>query len=277
MSLTIQNKALSKCSKYEFSIYEHALTLPDLDKYILDILYDEAKLNYLFQVNEPLKKEDRIKQLQRFIGNPFRNNEENVLDSEILKNINDNKSKKFYYTFFAEALLARLNIDYIDSKLITGVLTIGVNINLTGHGADVCMFSDDILVIGEAKFYGDLYGGAYKIVNDESFISKLEDYISRINGSNNVIIKGINGDITTKTEDEIKTMPLILTGFVLHTFETPDSAYNKSYQLIDKIHIKDFPSHYRIHLYHLPIESKNDLIFKAQRKALDLIVELKMS
>lgn len=276
MSLTISNKTKSKCFKYEFSLYAHTLTLPDLDNYILDILYDEAKLNYLFQVNEPLKIEDRIKQLQRFIGNPFRNREEKVLDAEIQKNIDDNNTKQSYYTFFAEALLARLNIDFIDNRLITGVLNIGDNISVTGHGADTCMYSDDILVLGEAKFYGDLYGGAYKIVNDKSFISKLEDYISRINGSNSIIIKGINGDITTKTEDEIKKMPLILTGFVLHTLETPTTIYDKSYKLVDKIKIKDFPSHNKIHIYHLPIESKNDLIFKAQRKALDLIIELKM-
>lgn len=276
MSLAIINKTKSKCFKYEFSIYEHTLTLSDLDNYILDTLYDEVKLNYLFQVNEPLKKEDRIKQLQRFIGNPFRNREGDVLDAEIQNDIDINNTKQSYYTFFAEALLARLNIDFIDTKLITGVLSIGDNISVTGHGADACMYSDDILVLGEAKFYGELYGGAYKILNDKSFISKLEDYIAKINGSNNLIIKGINGDITTKTEVEIKKMPLILTGFVLHTSETPITNYDKSYKLIDNINIKDFPSHNKIHLYHLPIESKNDLIFKAQRKALDLIIELKM-
>ncbi|MWB95148.1 hypothetical protein GON26_12320 [Flavobacterium sp. GA093] len=275
MSLTITNKTKSKCSKYEFSIYEHTLTLPDLDNYILDILYDETKLNYLFQVNEPLKKDDRIKQLQRFIGNPFRNREEKVLDSEIRQNIKDNESKQSYYTFFAEALLARLNIDFIDNKLITGVVSIGDNISVTGHGADACMYSDDILVLGEAKFYGELYGGAYKITNDTSFISKLEDFIARINGTNNVVLKGINGDITTKTEDEIKKTPLILTGFVLHTIENPITKYEKSYNLVDKINIKDFSSDYKIHLYHLPIESKNDLIFKAQRVALDLIIKEK--
>lgn len=275
MSLTITSKSKSKCSKYEFSIYDHTLTLSDLDSYIFNVLYDETKLNYLFQVHELLKREDRIKQLQRFIGNPFRNREEEVLDAEILKNIKDNEAKQSYYTFFAEALLARLNIDFIDNKLITGVLKIGDNISVTGHGADCCMYSDDILVLGEAKFYSNLYGGIYKIVNDKSFISKLEDYISHINGTNNVIIKGINGDITTKTEAEIKKMPLILTGFVLHSQETPTSIYEKSYKLVDKIDIKDFPAHYKIHIYHLPIESKNDLIFKAQRIALDLIIKEK--
>lgn len=275
MSLTITNKAKSKCSKYEFSIYEHTLSLADLDKYVLDILYEETKLNYLFQVNEPLRKEDRIKQLQRFIGNPFRNREEDVLDNDILKNITDNKSKQSYYTFFAEALLARLNIDFVDDNLVTGVLRIGDNISVTGHGADVCMYTDDKLVLGEAKFYGNLYGGTYKIVKDKSFISKLEDFISRINGTNNIVLKGINGDITTKTEDEIKKMPLILSGFILHTIENPITNYDKSYILVDQINIKDFPSHYKMHLFHLPIESKNDLIFKAQRTALDLIIKEK--
>lgn len=275
MSLSITNKIKSKCSKYEFNIYEHVLTLTELDKYILDILYEESKLNYLFQVNVPLKKEDRIKQLQRFIGNPFRNREELVLDSEILKDIKDNENKKSYYTFFAEALLARLNIDFIDDKLVTSVLRIGDNISVTGHGADACMYSDDNLVLGEAKFYGDLYGGAYKIIKDESFISKLEDFISRINGANNIVLKSITGDITTKTEDEIKKMPLILSGFVLHTTENPITKYDKSYKLVESISIKGFPIHYKINLYHLPIESKNELIFKAQRTALDLIIKEK--
>lgn len=275
MSFTITNKAISKCTKYEFSIYEHTLTLPNLDKYILEILYDKNKLNYLFQVNEPLKKEDRIKQLQRFIGNPFRNREEQVSDTDILDNIKENESKQSYYTFFAEALLARLNIDFIDNKLITGVLRIGDNISVTGHGADGCMFTDDKLVLCEAKFYGELYGGAYKIVNDKSFISKLEDFISQINGSKHIVLKGINGDITTKTEDEIKKIPIFLSGFVLHTKETSASKYQTSYNLVDKILIKDFPSHYKINLYHLPIESKNELIFKAQRTALDLIIKEK--
>lgn len=275
MSFTITNKALSKCTKYEFSIYEHTLTLTDLDKYILEILYDEKKLNYLFQVNEPLKKEDRIKQLQRFIGNPFRNIEDQIHDDDIKNNIKDNENKQSYYTFFAEALLARLNIDFIDNKLITGVLRVGENISVTGHGADVCMYTDDKLVLGEAKFYGELYGGTYNIVNDKSFISKLEDFISRINGTSHIILKGINGDITTKTEDEIKKISLNLSGFILHTQETHDSNYQKSYKLVDKILIKDFPSHYKINLYHLPIESKNELIFKAQRTALDLIIKEK--
>ena len=275
MSLTITNKSKSKCSKYEFSIYEHKLSLVDLDNYILKVLYDENKLNYLFQKDIPLSGKDRVKQLQRFISSSFRNKEEEVLDNDIYADIELNSNLATYYSFFAEALLARLNIDFIDLDLVTAVLKIGDNIKITGNGADVCMFSKNNLVLGEAKFYGDLYNGAYKIVKDKSFISKLDDYISRINSTDNITIKGINGDITILTEEEIKKISLILSGFVLHTQDLKISNYNKAYNLVETIAIKDFPSHYKIHLYHLPIESKNELIFKAQRKALDLIIKEK--
>jgi hypothetical protein len=275
MSLAITRKAISTCSKYEFSIYEHVLTLNDLDNYILETIYEEKKLNYLFQLNTPFDKKDRIKQLQRFVGNPFRNREENVNDAEIRADISANVKNQSYYTFFAEALLARLNIDFIDNNLVSGVLKIGDNVSITGHGADACMYSENILVLGEAKFYGDLYGGTYKIIKDKSFKSKLGDYIARLQSVDSIILKNISGEITNKTEDEIKLLPLVLSGFILHTADNPISLYDKSYKLIDKIAINDFPSHYRIHLFHLPIKSKAELIFKAQRKALDLIIELK--
>ncbi len=275
MSLTITSKAVSKCSKYEFSIYEHTLTLVELDNFILESMYEEEKLNYLFQLNTRFNRKDRIKQLQRFIGNPFVNREENVDDIDIRANISDNISRQSYYTFFAEALLARLNIDFIDNNLVSGVLKIGDNVSVTSHGADVCMYSSDILVLGEAKFYGNLYGGTYKILKDKSFKSKLEDYIARLQGANTITLKNIHGDITNKTECEIQKLPLVLSGFILHTAESPTKKYDKSYKLIEKISISNFPSHYKIHLFHLPIESKAELIFRAQRKALDLIIQLK--
>ena len=69
-------------------------------------------------------------------------------------------------------------------------------------------------------------------------------------------------------------MPLVLSGFVLHTKDSKNK-YDSAYNLIDNVAISGFPDHYRIHLYHLPVDSKRNLIFKAQRKALDLIIALK--
>lgn len=274
MSLTISNKTKSKCAKYEFNIYEHSLSLVDLDKYILEIIYDANKLNYLFQLNTPLSGKDRIKQLQRFIETDFCAREIDVDDNEIRTYISSNKNET-YYSFFAEALLARLNIDFIDSKLVTGVISTNENLTKISTGADVCMFSNDNLVLGEAKFYSTLNKGIHSIIKDESFSSKLSDYLKNIiSSSSEIILKNIVGDISEKTPSEIKKLPLTLSGFVLHT-QNKSGKYTTTYDLVNKIAIKGFPSHYKIHLYHLPIESKEELIFKAQRTALDLIIKEK--
>ena len=246
MSLKIKNQKKSKCSKYEFSIYEHSLSFEELDNYIFEILYDENKLNYLFQKDIPLSGKDRIRQLQRFIETSFVNRENEVDDEEIIQYIKNNKNET-YYSFFAEALLARLNIDFIDSKLVTGVISTNENLTKISTGADVCMFSEDNLVIGEAKFYSTLNKGTHSIVKDESFKSKLEDYIKTILSSDSEItLKNIVGDICEKTSEEIKRLPLILSGFVLHN-KNKSNNYNVTYNIIDKIKISNFPSHYKIY------------------------------
>src|SRR5690606_550518 len=135
MSLKITSKSISTCKKYEFSIYEHKLSFIDLDDYIFQILYDTNGLNYLFQLNIPLNGKDRIKQLQRFIETDFCGREKDVSDSEIRSYIAKNKNET-YYSFFAEALLARLNIDKIDTKLVTGVISTNENLTKISTGAD---------------------------------------------------------------------------------------------------------------------------------------------
>lgn len=274
MKFTIERKATSKCKKYKFSVYDHSLSMADLDNYILDIIYDSDKLNYLFQLDIPLNMKDRKSQLRRFIETDFVNKEATISNADIYRYIDEHKSHKSYYSFFAEALLARLNIDYIDNHLVSGVIATGDNLTKVSTGADACMFSDENLVLGEAKFYGDLYAGANTVITDASFLSKLDDFIKNITNSRNEIkLKNITGDVSDKTSDAIRNLPLVLSGFVLHTHDSKGN-YNPSYQLINSVSIANFPNHYQIHMYHLPIESKNELIFKAQRKALDLIIAL---
>ncbi|MCJ8498135.1 hypothetical protein MVI27_07670 [Chryseobacterium salipaludis] len=273
MSLNILIKKNSTCGKYNFSIYSHKLSMSDLDAYILQLLYEENKLNYLFQKNIPISKKQRKIQLQKFLEDSFINREAAVIDTDIMDAILS-KNNETYYSFFAEALLARLNIDYIDQDLITGVINVNENLTKVSTGADVCMFSETNLVLGEAKFYSYLNQGIHSIIKDASFKSKLSDYIKNITSSETeIVLKGITGDICEKTVDEIKALPLTLSGFVLHT-KNKTNMYDKTYDLIDKIEIDNFPPHYKVHLYHLPIESKNELIFKAQRMALDLIIAL---
>lgn len=273
MKFKIKSQKVSDCKKRKFCIYHHELTMKDLDDYILQIIFDAEKLNNLFQPNSTLNPKNRKKQLRAFIEVGFKNREKEVKDEEIRKKIEGNTNPT-YFSFFAEALLARLNIDYLDEDLITGVLTYGSRITEGRTGADVCMFSDKKLIIGEAKFYGDLAGGLKSIIKDGTFLSKLESFCNYlIDSEKEIILKGIDGDVRDKTMEEIKSLSLILSGFVLHT-KNVKGNYDTYYSKVDEIKINDFPDHFEIHLYHLPINSKDELIFKVQKKALELIKEL---
>lgn len=150
-------------------------------------------------------------------------------------------------------------------------------LKLLEQGADVCMFSDKNLVLGEAKFYGALAGGVSSIIKDISFESKLKSYIKKMTSmKDKIVLKDIEGNINEKTQDEIKKIPLIFTGFILHSKNKSDNYetyYNKISTSTNTI--TNFPDHYNLHLYHLPIKLKNELIFKVQRQALNSIIKLK--
>ena len=237
-------------------------------------MFEETNLHQLFEPNTTFESKKRLNQLRRFIETDFKNKEEKITDKEIQDRIDANTNPS-YFSFFAEALLARLNIDYIDHELITGVISITETIKTISTGADVCMFSNENLVIGEAKFYDGLNGGLNAIIDDSSFLSKLESYCNNVIATDNeIIIKDITGDVKNKTTEEIKKIPFIFTGFVLHTKNKKDN-YETHYAKIENVVIKDMPSHFKIHLYHLPVNSKEKLIFKIQKTALSLIVGVK--
>lgn len=276
MSFIIQTKKESDCNNHKFCIYHHELSMEDLDTYILQLMFDENKLHQLFEPHSVFESKKRLNQLRRFIETDFKIKEEKITDGDIIDRIKGNTNPT-YFSFFAEALLARLNIDYTDNKLVTGVISINETIKDGKTGADVCMFSDKSLVIGEAKFYSGLSGGLDAISNDSSFLSKLESYCNIIISSEiEIVLKEISGDIRQKTMEELKKMSFIFTGFVLHT-KSVRNNYDTYYDKINEIIIENMPKQFHIVLFHLPIKSKEDLIFKIQRKALDLIIDLKTS
>lgn len=274
MSFNIQTKKESNCKNHKFCIFHHTLNMIKLDNIILEILYDNDKLNQLFEPKTKFESNKRLNQLRKFIETKFKNNEEKITDNDIQDSIQSNKNPS-YFSFFAEALLARLNIDYIDANLVTGVISIKETIKDGKTGADVCMFSENNLILGEAKFYSKLAGGIKAIIEDSSFKSKLESYCNYIiTAEHEIILKSITGDVREMSMDEINNLPFIFTGFVLHTRQIKGN-YDMHYNKINNVHIVDLPEHFKIHLYHLPVESKDNLIFKAQRMALNLIIDLK--
>jgi hypothetical protein len=273
MKFNIKTKQESNCKKRKFCIYHHELTMGELDEYILQIMFDPDKLSYLFQLNAVYDDNDRINQLRRFVETDFYNRENDVSDNDIQKAILNNNNNS-YYSFFAEALMARLNIDYIDRDLITAVISVDDTITTVGTGADACMLSDSFLVIGEAKFYDKIGGGVDSIIKDKSFNSKFDSFINKvIKQKSDIFLRNIDGVVNRKTKAEIGGLPIIFTGFVLHG-ESTRGDYTKHYDKIENIDIDNFPQQYEIHLYHLPVRSKLELIFKAQKRAIDLIIGL---
>lgn len=276
MSFNIQTKRESNCKKHKFCIYHHELSMDELDNYIIQIMFDEIKLHQLFEPHSEFNSKKRINQLRRFIEVDFKNIEDIITDEDIIHRISKNINPT-YFSFFAEALLARLNIDYLDNKLVTGVISINETIKDGKTGTDVCMFSDTSLVIGEAKFYKTLSGGFNSISNDSSFLSKLESYCNIIISSEiEIILKEIDGDVREKSANEIKKIPFFFTGFVLHTKNNNDN-YDTYYDKINEIVVENMPNDFHIIIYHLPVKSKEELIFKIQRNAVNLIVDLKTS
>ena len=127
MSFNVQTKRESTCKNHKFCIYHHELSMDELDNYIIQIMFDEIKLHQLFEPHSVFNQKKRLNQLRRFIEVDFKNLEDKITDDEIKDRISKNTNPT-YFSFFAEALLARLNIDYLDNQLVTGVISINETI-----------------------------------------------------------------------------------------------------------------------------------------------------
>lgn len=258
-------------SKKKFCIYNHSLTMLELEKNISEMIFSEATLNYLFNgsYKNIKKKETKLKMLRRFIPEDFINKEKNSLlnwnDSAkvIDEGINNNNG---YYSFFSEALMAYLNYKYLDNKLAQGILILEDTLSDQHTGVDACMFSEDSIILGEAKFYGDFNSAKKKIIDDFSD-KKLNNKIKNLyrkSVQSRLKIKPLSNDITIET---FKSQKIILCGFILH-----NQSQSYEYKDVNKIDIDQALNNYSVALYHLPINDKRELIHKIIKRAMEVIV-----
>lgn len=268
-------KEVFKKDRYSFNIYNHSLTMEDLEKTISNILFDNKILSYLFTgiSKESEDKRKRILMLRRFIPVEFYNKEKSVIENwDVEKKliINDMNKNNGYYSFFAEALMAYLNLIYLDNKLTFGVINIDETITDQHTGVDSCMYSDNNIVLGEAKFYKNFNDGKNKIINDfsnNSLMSKIRSlYVKTI--QSDILIKNINEDELTLTFEEFNNKKIVLSGFILHN-------QSNSYEYSSIVNVGDIKelSDYNIVFYHLPIKDKSELIMKIIKRALELITD----
>ena len=262
-----------KKDRYTFNIYNHSLSIDDLQSAICEMILDKKTLNYLFTGSIDSKLDNRtILMLRRFIPDEFFFREKTVLEkwnseqSIIDKGIEENNG---YYSFFAEALMAYLNFKYLDNKLAFGIMSLNETLTDQHSGVDSCMFSRDYIVLGEAKFYKNFQQGKIQIINDfnsNSLINKMHS-LYRSTVQSNIIIKDINERTIKITMEEFMNHKKILSGFILHN-------KCRRYSYFDIIDIKDISQiqNCDIIFYHLPINDKKQLIKMIIKRALELIV-----
>lgn len=258
--------------KNSFSIYNHKLNFSELNDVISKMLFDKCALNYIFTSEENRTDSDYVEMARRFIPEEFFQNEKQALENwdiskKIIKGMID--SNHSFYSFYAEALMAYLNYKVLNYSLTMGVVNVDETLSDQKTGTDACMFSDGIIILGEAKFYKDFNAARDKIIEDFSSKSLFNKIRNLYRKSQKVVVhfKGINGMVKKIPFSDFLDYNIILSGFILH-----NSKRTYSYKEIDNITQVNGLKKYNVVFYHLPIESKEDLIYLIIKNALELII-----
>lgn len=249
----------------------------EIEKILPDLVLEEDNLKHMFAetyLNE-FKKRNIYK---RFIPK-----EKAVIDLDTYVN-NCIRANKTFYSFLAEGILGLVYRDIYGYDLAKGLIDIRDTLSDSHTGVDACMYNlqQNIIVLGEAKFYEDLKVGINAIINDftkNSIKNKLESLQSAVENSTEcyqIVIKNLAiEEYEEQTIDQFMNQKIIFAGFVLHSendinnYSKPNfyDEYNISAQqlkdnICKSLSTKGLPCDYQIILVHLPIKDKKSLIVK---------------
>lgn len=252
---------------------------PDkLETFCSEILFQKENMEFIF--DKKIKSvSDENDMIDFFI--PVTAND-NAIEEYILNSMKRNVN---FYSFFAEALLTVALKDIYNYDLTSAAVDIN-NTVIDGHtGADECLYDEknEVLVLGEAKFYKNFHDGLNKIITDftseNGFLNKLISFKKHCSNniqSRSIILKKLNKtDIHLLTIEEFLSMNITYAGFVLHEHTGNLNKYvdNNFYDIynisaekissnIEKCLNKKIKTNHNVLLIHLPINSKKDLINK---------------
>lgn len=246
-----------------------------LQEYVSEIVLQEENLEFVFA--KPIRDiKTHIRMLRLFLPTSVEADIENI----IMKNLENNNN---FYGFFAEALLAIAYRDLYGYQLAAAVLDINSTVVDSHTGVDACMFDEnnEILLLGEAKFYTSLSKGFKKIIEDftkpNGFFNKLSSFKKHCENndfSEKIILKQLKKDeLQTITLEDFLKLNIIYSGFVLHEHSGKVDKYleNDFYddynitvqQIADNVKNvlqKEIPLNHQITMIHLPIKDKQELI-----------------
>lgn len=249
----------------------------EIEKALPDIVFNDVNLMHMFA-------EDDLSELKkRNIYKRFAPRTKNVLELEQFVD-NGLASNKNFYSFLAEGILSLIFRDIYDYQLAKGVIDVNDTLNDTHTGVDACMYNleNNVIVLGEAKFYGDLSAGLTEIIKDftqKNIKNKLESLQIATEiclESSSIIIKNLGSNAYEElTIEQFINQKIIFAGFVLHS-ESSVSKYGNndfydSYEIsvelltqnIKKVlKLDELKGEYEIVMVHLPVSNKKTLIAK---------------
>ena len=247
----------------------------ELQQILPQIVFDEENLKYMFS-EKRLDDFSKFNIFRRFIPKDVPH--ELTLDY-VTKSISNNKN---FYSFLAEGILGLVYKDLYNYQLSKGLIDMLDTVNDTHTGVDACMYDkqNNVVILGEAKFYEDLNQGINKIISDftekniKNKIESLETAVANNRTSYEIAIKNIDKqNYEEYSLEEFLNQKLIFAGFVLHSEENTygyDAAdfydsYNISSEMLKEninksLNIDEIKADYNIVILHLPIKSKKELI-----------------
>ncbi len=249
----------------------------EIEKVLPEIILDDDNLKHMFAETDLNVRKKRII-YRRFIP-------KSKVTTDLDKFIEDNiKTNRSFYSFLAEGLLGLIFRDMYSYQLAKGIIDVGETLADSHTGVDACMYNleQNIIVLGEAKFYESFDEGIKKIIKDfvdNSIKNKLESLQTKVETCDEayrIVIKNLEfGEYDELTVDQFMNQKITFAGFVLHS-ETDVSRYGNS-DFYDKYSISveqlennvrnslkhdDIHGEYEIILVHLPIKDKKALILK---------------
>ena len=248
----------------------------EIEKVLPEIILQDDNLKHMFAIEEitPSRRKNIYK---RFIPKVKTTSD---MYKYVQAAIDNNKT---FYSFLAEGILGLVFRDMYNYNLARCVIDIQETLTESHTGVDACMYNlkQNIIVLGEAKFYETLEGGLKKIISDfvekgiKNKLESLQTGAENCEETNQIIIKNLTLDNYDElTVDQFMNQRIIFAGFVLHSEEDiikygEISFYDKFF--ISSQQLKDNICHslnnsvdgdYEIILIHLPIKDKKSLIIK---------------
>lgn len=249
----------------------------EIERVLPELVFEDENLKHMFAETN-LKQSKRKNIYKRFLP-------KSEIGVDINRFVEENiRLNRTFYSFLAEGILSLVFRDLYNFDLARGVIDIADTLIDSHTGVDACMYNleNNVMVLGEAKFYDELSGGIKKIISDfvgKSIKNKLESLQIKIENNDEayqIVIRNLAIDEYEElTIDQFMNQRIIFAGFVLHS-ETDVSQYGNqdfydeflvsSQQLIDNIRNSlnhdEIEGDYEIILVHLPVKDKKSLIVK---------------